>query len=55
MCIFKKEKWVALLKINPLYNNKMFFIMSEIKNSIPVLKKNGVKKDFRLIIRNLTY
>lgn len=53
MRMFKIRKWATVHTNSPQRNNKKFLIMSEIKKSNPVLKTNGVKKDFRLIINHL--
>ena len=54
MCIFKKNSETNRRSRIPLIINQIkFFDMSKITKSNPILKKNGVKKNYILIINYL--
>ena len=51
MCIFRKKSEIANIKSISLNINKIkFFDMSKITKSNPILERNGVKKNYVLII-----
>ena len=54
MCIFKKNSETKHINsISLIINQLKFLDMSKITKSNPILKRNGVKKNYLLIINNI--
>ncbi len=54
MCTFKKNSEIKRTnRISLIINQIKFFDMSKITKSNPVLQRNGVKKNYTLIINNI--